>query len=210
MPAMSPSDLVWSQIIAPTLNAFALAGSLIGVLIGAGLLLGTQDTLLFFRRINRNVSMRRALKPLEIPRIIERPGRRHPWVGIAFMLGGAYAAIALLTQLDAAKTVAALGITRNPVTAEVLIDTLRWFLIVGGLAGVALGVILIFMPRVWAAVEAKANRWVSTRRMYTGGDEMHLGLDRWVESSPRAAGVIIGVSSLVAAGAFAILLFGRL
>ncbi len=207
MAAMSPADVMWSQLIAPTLNAFALTGSLIGVLIGVGLLVGTESTLAFFRRMNRRISTRRALKPLEVQVDVEH-GRGNRLLGTAFLLGGGYASVVLLTQLDAAKAASALGFTSNPVTAQVLMETLRWFLIVGGTAAVVFGVMLLVFPRAWSALELRANRWYSTRRMYTSGDDMHLGLDRWVESAPRAAGMLIGVASLVASAAFAVLLFG--
>lgn len=209
MPAMSPFDLAWSQFIVPTLNAFALTGSLTGIVIAVGLLVGRQGTLEFFRRVNRKVSMRQALKPLEVPRTFETPGRRHPLLGVVFLLGGAYASVVLLTQLNGARAIAALGMTTNPVSAEVLLDTLRWFLIAGGVAAVVFGVMLLFFPGAWQALEGRANHWYSTRRMYTGGDDMHMGLDLWVERFPRAAGVILGALSLISAGAFAVLVFGR-
>jgi hypothetical protein len=209
MPAMTPAAaLLWSELIAPTLNAFALAGSLIGMLIGIGLLVSTDSTLAFCRRMNRRISMRQATRVLEVSRDVEgAPGARHPWLGAVFVAGGAYASFMLLTQLDAAKTVAALGVSRNPVTAEVLVETLRWFLIVGGAAAVVFGAMLLFFPRAWGTLEASANRWHSTRQMMRSGDEMHLGLDRWVERFPRASGALIGVLSTVSAAAFAILLF---
>lgn len=210
MPAMSPAaDYLWTELLGPTLNAFALTGSLIGLVVGAGLLVARAQTLEFFRRMNRRVSMRQATKPLEVTRDIEGgPGHRHhPVVAIMFLLGGAYAAVMLFTQLDAGRTVKALGISTNPVTAEVLIQTARWFLILGGLAAVAFGAMLLLAPRAWLALEARANRWHSTRQMMRGGETQYEGLDRWVESYPRTAGLVLVATSLVASAAFAILLF---
>ncbi len=206
---MSPSaDFVWSNLVSPTLNAFALAGSLIGVVIGVGLLLAAKDTVGFFRRMNRRVSMRRTARPLEIPRDIEgTPGRRMPLVGVAYLLGGAYSAVVLFTQLDAARAVQVLGVKENPITFEVLLNALRWFLIVGGLAAVVFGAMLLFAPQAWRALEVRANRWYSTRQLMRGGDEYHEGLDRLVEAFPRAAGVVLCATSMVASVAFAILLF---
>ncbi len=206
---MSPAEnLVWSDFVSPTLNAFALAGSLIGVLIGAGLLIARRDTLEFFRRMNYRVSMRRPARPLELSRNIEgTPGRRMPLVGAAFLLGGAYSAFVLLTQLDGARAVAAFGVRQNPVTFEVIADTLRWFLIVGGLAAIVFGAMLLFAPQAWRALEVRANRWYSTRQLLRGADESHEALDRLVEAFPRASGVVLCAASLVASIAFAILLF---
>jgi hypothetical protein len=210
MRGMSPAaSFLWNDLLAPALNAFALTGSLIGLVIGVGLLVASESTLEFFRRMNRRVSMRQAAKPLEVPRDIEGgPGHRHhPVVAIAFILGGAYASFILFTALDAARTVKELGITRNPVTAEVLVGTARWFLILGGIAAVALGVLMLARPHAWVALEARANEWKSTRQMMRGGDEPHDLLDRVVERYPRRSGAVLTVASLVASAAFAILLF---
>ncbi|MBV8032614.1 MAG: hypothetical protein JO035_13975 [Betaproteobacteria bacterium] len=203
------ANYVWSELVSPALNAFALLASLVGLVIAAGLLGPTQATLAAMRRVNRRISLRQATKPLEVPVIIDGPSgaRRHPALGVAFMLGGAYAAAVLLLSFDPAAGVAAFRISSNPVTAQVIFESMRWFLIVGGLAGVAVGAMMIFFPAAWQAVEARANRWYSTRQLMRGGDEMHEGLDRWVEAFPRRAGFILGATSLVAAAAFAILLF---
>ena len=206
---MSPAaSYVWAELIAPTLNAFALTGSLIGLVIAVGLLTATGSTLAFFRRMNRRVSMRQSTKALEVSRNIEGDAtRRKPLVAIMFLLGGGYASVVLLTQLNAAHAVAALGVRQNPVTAEVLVETLRWFLIVGGVAAAIFGAMQLAAPRAWLALETRANRWYSTRQLMRAGDEEHEGLDRLVHAHPRAAGIVLGVTSLVSSAAFAILLF---
>lgn len=204
------SGPIWTNVVAPSLYAFALIGSVVGIVVGIGLVASTAATLGFFGRVNRRISMRKALKPMEIPRSLETPGARHPILGTLFLLGGAFVAFALLTQLDPAKTVTALGIKRNVLGAAIAIGTARWFLILGGVLAVVSGVMLLFFPAAWQAVERRSNKWYSTRQMSAGADEMHFGLDRLVEAFPRAAGAIIGVASLVSSAAFAVLLFGRL
>ena len=198
----------WSQLVLPALNAFALTGSLLGLVIGVGLLVATAGTLDFFQRMNRRVSLRQATRALEIPRNVEgAPGKRHPALGIAFLLGGAYTAFVLLTELDTARTVDALHVARGAAVAEVLVAAARWFLVAGGVAAVAFGALLVFRPAAWAALEARANRWHSTRQMMRPSEEMHYGLDRIVQQNPRTAGALLVVTSIIASAAFAILLF---
>jgi len=206
---MSPSvSYFWNELLQPTLNAFALTVSLIGFVIGLGLLLATPATLAFFRRMNRRVSMRQATRSLEVPRNVEgAPGARHPVLGVVFILGGAYAAAVLLAQFDTVRTVEALHIAQGAAGAQVIFEAARWFLIVGGVAAVVLGALLLFRPQAWAAVEARANHWHSTRQMLRGGETMHEGLDRLVEAYPRTTGGLLVVASIVASGAFALLLF---
>lgn len=201
------SGPVWTNLVAPSLYTFALIGSAVGIVVGIGLVFGTASTLQFFHRVNRKVSMRQALKPMEIPRSLETPGARHPVLGVLFLLGGAFVAFALLTQLDAAKTVAALGIKRNLLAAAIAVGTARWFLVAGAFLAIVSGVMMLFFPAAWQALERRSNKWYSTRQMMAGADEMHFGLDRLVEAFPRAAGTIIGAASLISTAAFAILLF---
>jgi hypothetical protein len=117
----------------------------------------------------------------------------------------------LLTQVSAPLTVAAFGVgPRHSLLWLVVVDSLRWFLVFGGGVAVLLGVMMLWFPERVAALEALSNRWVSTRRVVAGGDRMHMALDDLVERSPRAAGTIIALLSLVAAVAFVLLLLRKL
>ena len=201
-----------SQITAALLQAFLLllfAGSVLGIAIGAALLWRTEAALRFFAAMNHWVSTRILLKPLEVPRSIAgRSGQRRWVVGTLFLLGGAYAASMLALKTDAAKTTWMLGIYGPGAgVAEIVVDTLRWFFVAGGIAAVALGVMLIAFPKAWAALEARADHWYSTRQLTMGGDDMHIGLDRWVARFPRAAGAVIVVLSLIPGATSALLLY---
>jgi hypothetical protein len=71
---------------------------------------------------------------------------------------------------------------------------------------VASGVLLLFFPRAWHDVEGLANRWYSSRRITSGGDDMHLPLDQAAAAFPRAAGGVILALSLASSVACALLL----
>ena len=203
-----------TQILLHSFVVFLLVGGLFGLAVGAGLVWRSSATLRFFARMNRWISTRRSLKSVEIPRGMDNqlpadPKRR--WLaGTIFALGGAYAAVVLATEVDVAKVAWAFDV-RGPLlpVSMILIDTMRWFLVAGCLGAVAIGGLLIFFPGVWHAVEARGNRWYSTRQLMLGGDEQHLTLDRWVELFPRAAGAIVVALSLIPALTAAVLLFGR-
>jgi hypothetical protein len=209
---MSPAQsLFWSKVVLPSLALFGLAGSLLGIAVGLGLLLRTAATLRFFGTMNRWVSTRRTLKPLEIPRSIGSPTARKPrWNGLVLIVAGAYVSV-VLWQLDGGKLAFAVPQgARYAMVTGIVFSALRWFMVVGGLAVVAVGVMLLFFPGAYPAFEARANRWYSTRQALSGGDSMHMTLDRWVERFPRAAGLLIACLSLVSAVAFGFLGLGRL
>jgi hypothetical protein len=195
------------QVVLPSLALFGLAGSLLGVAVGLGLLFNSRATLALFRRVNRWVSTRQALKPLEIPRNAESRGPKPRWNGLVFVVAGAYVAIVLF-QHNAAKV--ASSAVPSSIVSELLLNAARWFMVVGGVTAVAVGVMLLFFPAAFARLEAGANRWYSTRQALSGGDAMHTPLDRWVEAFPRVSGLLIAALSLISAVAFGLLKLGRL
>jgi hypothetical protein len=81
----------------------------------------------------------------------------------------------------------------------VILDSVRWFLIVGSVAGVAIGAMLLFYPNAEVALERFTNRWVSSRRVVRHWDDMHMTLDVLVEAHPMPAGLIIAATSAAAA-----------
>jgi hypothetical protein len=189
------------------------AGSLFSLAVGAGLIFRADATMRWFGVMNRWVSTRRVLKSLEIPRVVGTSvsDRKLRWfAGIVFLIGGAYAAYILGLRIDALRVIGLLGVHGPSASiALILVDALRWILIVGCAAAAVLGVLLLAFPKAWAALEVRANYWYSTRQMVSGGDDMHLTLDRWVARFPRAAGAIILVLAMIPAVASSILLFAR-
>jgi hypothetical protein len=187
-----------------------LVGGLVGLAIGAGLLTHGAAMIALFARLNRWVSTRKALRPLEmsVPTEEAVSGQRRWVAGTLFAVGGGYAAFILAWRVDVLRSGAVLGIhgVQQPV-AVLLLDVLRWCLFAGCVAAVFTGVTMTFFPRAWSAIEAWSNRWYSTRQLALGGDDMHMTLDRWVEMFPRRAGAVITAASLIPVVTSAVLLF---
>ena len=204
MPTVNTS--VVNELIAPSILLFLLLGSFAGVALGSGLLASSSATFVLLRKLNRWVSTRRALKPVEIPREMKAGLTHSRWFGVAFTAAGAYSLYALLVQVGTMRV----SVTLHLGTFGAIgVETLLWFLVVGSVLAVAAGAMLLLFPRSWNAIEAVANRWVSTRRLAHEGDTMRLPLDRLVEAYPRKAGWAILVLSVLATIDFAILLVGR-
>ena len=187
-----------------------LAGGLMALAVGVGLIVGSAGTLRFFVAMNRWVSTRRAFKPLEVPRDTRQAVQKHRrWLAAAFIAGAAYAIVGLAAGFDARAVSFVFGLDPRPSSvASWLVESVRWALIVGNLAAIVIGIMLGFFPGAVAALEARGGRWYSDRQLVKGADEMNLSLDNWVAASPRAAGWIITVAALVLLGDFGIVLFG--
>ena len=199
------------EIIGLSLLLFLLVGSLAGLGLGVGLLTGAERTLRLCHSMNHWVSSRAALKPIEIPRTVGvniPESKKRGIAGVLFVVGGSYAAV-LLAGVKSPGAVL-FGTSKWAAVYAVLFDTLHRCVLVGCIAGVVIGVMLLFFPGAWHRFETWGNRWYSTRRIVASGEVMHLPLERWVESSPRSAGGILTALSVVALVAFGILLSLRL
>lgn len=202
-------DLIW-QLLFQFFIAVVLVFASIGFAVGIGLIVSSARTLRFFHVMNRWISTRGALRPMEIPRDTDQfSHRRRRWVGGALIAGGIFSTFGLAAGVDAAAVGAAIAKGDTARLVAIVAGTLRWFLIVGSVAGVVIGGMLCFSPDALASLEKYANHWFSARRVLRGGDDMILTLDRLVEAHPRLSGWILACTALGAAAYAATLLFAR-
>jgi hypothetical protein len=190
-------NLVVDQLIVPSVIWFFFIGGVVAVVVGAGLILRSAGVFRLFGVVNRSVSTRRLLKPLEIPRDsnglfwkYSRP------IAVFFTLGAVYSLYGLIAHVDNAAVVAALKLKYPPAAVLLLVEIARLLLIVGCTVALAVGILLEFFPDTMRSIEARGARWVSTRRMAPDADKMNVTLDTWVVAFPRAAGGLILVPAL--------------
>lgn len=180
---------MWHVLTQIVIVAF-LAVAVSGLGVGIGLMLSTRTTSEFFRSLNRRLS------PHAPAETTTHSYQR--WLAGAFVLGGMIASFGLVAAVD----VVALGkILAEGSAADfvaTLFDWVRWLLITGSVAGVAVGVVLLFHPNAERRLEAFTNRWVSPR-VVRGWDDVHVNLDRLVEAHPVPAGWLLACTSTAAA-----------
>jgi len=190
--------------------AVVLVFASVGFIVGIGLIFSSARTLRFLQMMNRWVSTRGAFRAMDMPRSTEQFSHRNRrWVGWALIAGGIFSTFGLAAGVDAAAVGAAFAKGDQARLVAIVAGTLRWFLIVGSLAGVVVGGMLCFSPDALAILEKYANRWFTARRMLQGGDDMILTLDRLVEAHPKLSGGILACTALGAAAYAAALLFAR-
>jgi uncharacterized protein YjeT (DUF2065 family) len=206
---MSGSAVV-TQLLLTSLVVFLFVGSLLGLALGAGLLLRANAVLPFIHVMNQWVSTRQALRPLEVPVQMAPAAGGARWFGIVLIVLGAFSAAILLGRLDSAGLAGLFKVDARISLLSIALESVRWFLVAGSFTAILTGVMLLFFPQAWRKLEARANHWYSTRQLEIAGDTLHPSLDRIVEAFPRAAGVVILALSLIAAVASGMLLLGRL
>lgn len=194
----SYSNLMWQLLVQVSIVSF-LVVAVAGLAVGVGLLISSQKTLQFFQVLNRWVSTRHVLKPVEVPHETERMAHSHQrWFAGAFVLGGLISIFGIAAGFDASAISAAVAEQRFVPVVAIAVESAKWFLIVGSGFGVVVGAMLLFYPNAELTLERYANRWVSSRQMARGGDDMHMALDRLVETHPKPAGWIIACTSAAA------------
>jgi len=198
-----------AQLAVSAVVIFLFVVSLLGLALGAGLIVRSAATLHFIELMNRWVSMRRALKPFEAPVHVPGAAAYARWFGVLLVAIGAYAAVVLVGSFDVQRLALLFKVDPRYSLAVFGLAALKWLLVVGSAAAVFTGLMLIFFPRAWRGLEERANRWYSTRNLEIAGDTVHMSLERMVEANPRAAGGVILVLSLVACIASGLLLFAR-
>jgi len=188
------------RVVIPSLEVFFLLGGLAGTALGAALILRSDAALALMAASDRWISTRRALRPLELPRDIEPgPALRKPWLGCFLVLGGGFAVYFLLVRLDfaaRAALIAGMDLKRWLMSA-VPLQAMKWFLVVGSAFALVVGMLMLFAPEHLSALEARLNRWHSSRRLVAADEKMHTLLEPYVRAHPRAAGWMMVVASLV-------------
>ncbi len=201
---------VLDQLLIPALLVFFLVAGIVAVGLGVALIVYRHGVLNRLSAMNRWVSGRKTMAPLEITRQADPAVYKHRrWFSAAFIVGGAFAAIMIIGSLDVAAVVSLFGAQRLTFVGPWLVESFWWMLLLGSLFAVVVGIVLGFFPHALGALDARANRWYSSRQMIRGADNMYLTLDKWVAHSPRAAGVIIAVAGLIVLVNFAVVLMHR-
>lgn len=192
MPYIPP--FVVEKILVPSfLTVFFVVGVL-GLALGIGLIVHSEKMSRFFDVMNRWVSLRRALRPMEVSRD-SWPAllRYRQWLAAAIVAGAGYTLYILLNSVDVERLAMILGTKSGLPLAFIawIAHSVEWFLVLGNLVALAVGVMFWFFPDALAVMEKKSAHWISTRSMAKEAGRPHYGLDNWAAASPRIAGMLI-------------------
>ncbi|HYS57174.1 MAG TPA: hypothetical protein VEM34_03450, partial [Burkholderiales bacterium] len=159
------SNLMW-QLLVQFLIVLFLVVAVAGLAVGVGLIASSPKMAQYFHMLNRWVSTRHILRPVEVPIDTERATHRHyRWLAGSFFLGGLIAIFGLLTGLDASAVSAAFAAKRFAPVIAIAVESAKWVLIAGSALGVVVGAMLLFYPNAESMLERFANKWISSRRV---------------------------------------------
>lgn len=191
------NDYVIDQLIAPALVLFFFIGGLAALAIGVGLICRSPSVFRLFDILNHSVSTRTATKPLAITRDSSQFLFKHRLkMGAVFVVSALYADYGLLTGAGNAAVVSLFNTALPAGYVFWIVESVRYLLLVGCTVSIIVGILLVISPDTVKAVERTGGRWVSTRNMAVGADNMNLGFDQWVAAYPRTAGMVIACPAL--------------
>lgn len=207
---MTPGQNVVAQLLFSFITTAFFVLGIAGLAVGIGLLVSSPAMFRFFAVLNRWVSLRRPLKPLEVSHDLGPFVGRYRFVfGPLILIGALVSLYGLLARLDySAALVATLRFDLPGAYVLWIVDSLRWFLVVGSVLAVVVGALLIVAPGVLRPFMSAADHWYSTRKAASGADRMNMAVDSWVQAHPRIAGWVITLGALVVVVNFGILLLG--
>lgn len=147
--------------------------------------------------MNRWFSLRRILKPLEVPRATERLlYRHHKILGTFLVLGSTYT-LYWQTFHFSRLPVRSLLLSVQPWLRDALVESTALFLFFGNLCAFGIGIIVLLRPSLLKGLEESANRWISTRRMPRALEQPRADLDDiLLVRHPRLTGVFVVLGSL--------------
>ena len=199
-----------AHVVVPSALVFVLIVGVVGILLGLALIARNASAMHLLDRLNHWTSIRPALKPLEVPHDIEQGASRHPRaLGVVLLIGALFSLYFLLVRVGAADLTAVLTTSGSMAPLLWFTNSVRWALIAANVIALAIAVVLVLFPQLLAPLAARANHWISTRRLARKADAMDLTIDNVVRAYPRVAGILIALGALVPAIGATMMLFGR-
>lgn len=201
------TDSTIAQIFITFVYRVFLVFGIVAFVVGVGLIADHARMRRVCEFMNRWISTRPAVKWLATPHDSVTVENRFRYaIGAVSIFAAGFSVFVLNVQIDAEHVAAAIPLNMPRAFEVLLVESLRRILIAGSLLAIAVGVMLILFPDALRAIETRANRWYSTRRILRNGDAMNMDFDRWLDGNSRVAGWIIASGALVVVVNFGILL----
>ncbi len=197
MSAYAPFLNFAAGIVQQTIFIFLALGAVFALAAGLLLVFGSATAFRISERMNRWVSTRAALRPLQEHHSVNRPlYRLHRLVGVLICAGALYSLIVLGPPSGEAAIVKSLAGIGPPKMSAWLSESLRAILLTGNLGALLFGLVFIVRPSALKSLEAWADRRISARKSIKPLEEIHLPADKFARAHPRLVGLLVILGSL--------------
>jgi hypothetical protein len=208
---MSPSTRVLLDIVLQTALISLFIASVLSLAFGIAMVLGSTWSMRLSANMNRWVSTRKMLRPLEVRRDIQRQVyQRHPLIGAILLIGAAFVLYFLFLRYDPVAFQRVFKGSLPAQTLDWLLQSLWWIVLVTNIFGMAVGAVMVTRPSLLKGIESWADRVYSTREVGKFWETMNHQPDRFVQNYPRLFGWLVVAGSLYASLTLGLILAGRL
>ncbi|MGQ0651577.1 MAG: hypothetical protein ACT4P4_04785 [Betaproteobacteria bacterium] len=188
---------IFLNIVWQTFLWVALFGGLLGLAMGLLLLLRPQTAFRISEVMNRWISTRQAMRPLDNPISVERAiYRSHRLIGLLLLAGALFTLYVLLVRLQGPELVWIMRRFFGAPVALWLANSVRAFFVVVNVAAALIALAMIVRPSALKGLEAWANRQYSGRRAMRAWEIPRQGIDPLVQAHPRLMGAVLLVAGL--------------
>jgi hypothetical protein len=184
------------DIVSTALYWIATALVLLALATGLGLLAAPARLQTLARPLDRWHSLRPALGLLDKPHHTEQRIYRHHRLVGALVVAGAGYTLLRLPGIDHQAALALLPAAWDSTLRSLLAANAYWILLLANLAALSVGLAVYFRPSLLKHVEARSNRWLSTRQAMKPLDTWHTELDVTLWRHPRLTGAFVLLGSL--------------
>lgn len=197
MSAYAPFLNFVSGIVQQAIFIFFALGAAFTLAAGLLLVFRSQAAFRISERMNRWVSTRAAIRPLEQHRNISRPlYRTHRLVGALIVAGALYSLIVLGMPSGKSAIVKSLSGIGPAHYSAWLSESLRYILLAGNIGALLFGLVFIVRPSALKSLEAWADRRISERRAIKPLEKMHMSADQFLRRHPLTVGVLVILGSV--------------
>jgi len=197
MSAYAPFVNFVSAIVQQAIFIFFALGAVFTLAAGLLLVFSSEAAFRISGRMDRWVSTRVAIRPLEEFRNVSRPlYRMHRLVGALICAGALYSLIVLGMASGEAAIVKSLRGVGPPRFSAWLSESLRYVLLAGNSVALLFGLVFLVRPSALKSLEAWADRRISERTAIKPLEKMRMSADQFVRRHPRAVGVLVILGSL--------------
>lgn len=199
-----------SEIVLQSFLVLLLGGAVVALVMGIWMLFRPEQVFRVNRFFNQWLSSRRLTRPLNrIIYRVERPVYHHHRVfGAALLAGAGYILYSLWFRYDRAATLR-LFKEFNPQTLAWLLDSTVVLLYLTSIAVLVIASFMVIRPSLLRGFEAKANRWLSTRRMEKSLEVMRMQPDAAAGRHPRVTALLLVLGGLYVLASLGFLVFTR-
>lgn len=189
-------EIFW-EIGLQTIEILTLIFGVLGMTLSLMLLFSPRLVQSLSNILNRSINVDKGIeyidKEIEISEFFYN---HHIAVGLALVAGAVFSLFFFFFSLDVSKFAGIFfGSRANIFKAELIVSAITWIGKIGCLAGLIIGLVLVFKPELMKRIENKMNSWFATKPMIDKFDKSSHDVDTFLFRYPFAVGLTGAVIS---------------